>query len=274
MVPWPLVRVLPKRLVTGFVGWLARRRLSRWRIRAYARKYGCDLSELDRDLGQFNSLQEFFSRPLKEGVRPLGGDPLDLLSPVDGRIQQQGLVQQGSALQIKGHEYSVADLLGGDAIGLEGGHYFVLYLAPGDYHRIHSPVSGSLVGARHLPGSLWPLNQTSVRRLPSLYVRNERMVIELARGTDHFWLVLVGATVVGRIRLAHDTGFGSRRRRRAETTYQHQLERGGLLGWFETGSTVIVLSGPGMVEPVLEIGHKIRMGEVLARWKSDFQFDP
>lgn len=273
MVTWWMITLLPKRAITTFVGFLARRRISRLGIRWFARHYHIDRAILDRPLQEFRSLGEFFARPLQKGARPIAD--ADLICPVDGRVYQMGAITRGQMVQVKDLTYDLAALLADDqaARGLEGGQYFVLYLAPRDYHRIHAPTGGTITGATYIPGSLWPVNDLSVAHRAHLFPRNERITLVLQPpGRPALWMVMVGATVVGMTRLAHDPQLTTRRRgmQRAIThcPYAQPVAKGDLVAWFEMGSTVIVIAGPGVVDPLVQSGDRVQMGQPLARWAS------
>ena len=268
-----MIALLPKRAITAFVGFLARRRISRLGIRWFARHYDIDRAILDRPLQEFRSLGEFFARPLQEGARPIAD--ADLICPVDGRVYQMGSITKGQVVQVKDLTYALAALLADDqaARGLEGGQYFVLYLAPRDYHRIHAPTGGTITGATYIPGSLWPVNDLAMAQRAHLFHRNERSTMVLQPpARPALWMVLVGATVVGMTRFAHDPQLTTRQRgqQRAIThcTYAQPVAKGDLVAWFEMGSTVIVIAGPGVVEPLVHSGDFVQMGQPLARWTS------
>ncbi len=273
MVTWWMITLLPKRAITTFVGFLARRRFSRFGIQWFARHYDIDRTILDRPLQEFRSLGEFFARPLKKGARPIADT--DLICPVDGRVYQTGSIIKGQVVQVKGLTYSLAALVADDqeAQGLEGGQYFVFYLAPRDYHRIHAPTGGIITGATYIPGSLWPVNDLSVAHRAHLFSRNERITMVLQPpGRPALWMVMVGATVVGMTRFAHDPQLTTRKRgaQRAITHYPYAqpVAKGDLVAWFEMGSTVIVIASPGVVEPLVHSGDLVQMGQPLARWAS------
>ena len=151
------------------------------------------------DPAAYASFNEFFTRPLKPGARPLA--PADWISPVDGAISQFGLIARDQVFQAKGHSYSTTALVGGDsalAAQFENGHFATLYLSPKDYHRIHMPCDGRLLRMVHVPGELFSVNPTTARGVPGLFARNERLVCVFENEQLGRWvLVLVGATIVG-----------------------------------------------------------------------------
>ncbi len=276
MVTWWMITLLPKRALTTLMGFLARCRLSRLVIPWFARHYNVDQAVLDRPLQEFRSLGEFFARPLQKGVRPIAD--ADLICPVDGRVDQMGCITKGQMVQVKDLTYALAALLadGQEARGLEGGQYFVLYLAPRDYHRIHAPTGGTITGATYIPGSLWPVNDLSVTHRAHLFSRNERITMVLQPpGRPALWMVTVGATIVGMTRFAHDPQLTTRKRGKQRAsmhrTYAQPVAKGDLIAWFEMGSTVIVITAPGVVEPLVQRGDLVQMGRPLAQWASALQ---
>ena len=204
-----LVRLLPRKMVSRALGFLAELPVPRALLvpvlKAYSRGFGVDLSEAARPLSAYASFNDFFTRELRAGVRPLDADPRAILSPVDARVYASGTVEAGSVLRVKGVPYRVAELLGSeaDAAPFEGGSFVTTYLSPKDYHRIHWPFDGRVDLVRHLPGDLWPVNDGAVAGVPRLFARNERVAI-LGRtaGSRPFAMVPVGALNVGSIRLA------------------------------------------------------------------------
>jgi len=268
---WWLIKLLPKRALTTVMGFLFRLRISRYFIPLYAWFFDVDRTALDRPLKAFGSLGEFFTRPLQPGARPI--HDADLICPVDGRLVQAGVITDGQLVQVKDLTYPLADLLtdAAQARALEGGHYFTIYLAPRDYHRIHAPTGGVITGATYIPGSLWPVNDISVQHRENLFPRNERITLVLEPpAREPLWLVLVSATGVGMTRVVHDPQLTTRKRGKARTrtqfSYAQPVEKGEWIAWFEIGSTVIVVTRPGTVEPLAQSGDRVQMGQPLARW--------
>jgi phosphatidylserine decarboxylase len=269
--------LLPQHALSRLVGAIARSRIGFVRtalIRAFLSRYAVDLSEAAHAAPQaYRSFNDFFTRPLRAGARPLDPEPRAALCPVDGTVSQSGRIERGSLLQAKGMEYSAAELLGGDA-GLAGefagGAFATLYLAPHNYHRVHMPLAGTLRRARSVPGELFSVNDVAAASVPRLFVRNERVVCVFDTTAGCMAVVLVGAFFVGSISLAW-TGEVRAAKRRAATELPVTdpiiaLDRGALLGWFNMGSTVIVMfaaAGPALVDG-LAPGRAVRMGERLA----------
>ncbi len=268
------MRLLPKNALSRAVGAATRWRLGavgRAAMRAFAARYRVDLSECD-DLSTFATFGEFFARPLKPGSRPVAAGDEVLVSPVDGAVSEVGIAEGGRLIQAKGLDYRARDLLGDTALAarLEGGAFATLYLSPRDYHRIHFPLGGRVLGWRYLPGRLWPVNPASVRSVPGLFAVNERLVTVLDTPLGLCALVAVGATVVGRVRACYDpavpfTNAPGGRPQSRDYPEPIPVEKGQELGAFEMGSTVILLCEPGRValSPRLAPGAPVRMGEAI-----------
>jgi phosphatidylserine decarboxylase len=266
------LRELPLHALTRAAGRLASLRLppalQRIEIRAFAAAVGADLAEAAAPVDAYPSLQEFFTRALAKGVRPIDPAADALVSPCDGRWGAAGRVEDGLLLQLKGRPYSLAALLGSeaDARRYEGGSYATLYLAPRDYHRFHAPCDARVLRARYLPGRLWPVNRLGVEGIPGVFVQNERICAFMAppRARDEsLCVVAVGATVVGRIRLSFDdltTQSGAQ----AERIYPGDgvaLAKGEEWGRFELGSTLVLLAAAGAATLDLQPpGSVLRLG--------------
>ena len=268
------MRLLPKNALSRAVGAATRWRLGalgRSAMRAFAARYRVDLSECDH-LGSFATFAEFFARPLKPGSRSVAPGDQVVVSPVDGAVSEAGIAERGRLIQAKGLDYRAADLLGDEPLGarLAGGAFATLYLSPRDYHRIHFPLGGRVLGWRYLPGRLWPVNPASVRTVPGLFAVNERLVTVLDTPLGTCAVVAVGATVVGRVRAYYDpavpfTNVPEARASRHDYPEPIPVGKGQELGAFEMGSTVILLFEPGRValSPRLQPGVVVRMGEAI-----------
>jgi phosphatidylserine decarboxylase len=208
-----LLYLIPKNWLSRLVGWAVRRpwplglhRLIRdW----FIGKYGVNVAEAEKPLEAYPTLGALFVRRLQPGARPLAA--ASLVSPVDGMLTQRGVLEGGAdarLVQIKGLSYSLAGLLGKgwDAAAYAGGAFLTLYLAPWNYHRIHAPAQGRVLRARHIAGALWPVNAWSVERIPELFVRNDRILVEMECGGGRICTALIGATNVGRITLDFCSG--------------------------------------------------------------------
>ena len=269
--------LLPKRGLTAFAGRVASRergatttRLVRW----FVRKYGVDMSEaVNPDPASYASFNDFFTRALKPGARPIAST--DLVCPVDGTISQFGAIEKDQILQAKGHRYSTTALVGGDlalADRFQDGSFATLYLSPKDYHRIHMPCEGMLSRMIYVPGALFSVNPTTARGVPGLFARNERVVCVFESKTvGTFVLVLVGATIVGSMATVwHGVVNPPRVRRVREWHYgdgEVALKQGEEMGRFMLGSTVVLLFSKSVgldFNPAWQPGRAIRLGEVMA----------
>lgn len=272
-----LQHLLPQHALSRLVGAIAGSRigfLRRALIAAFLRHYPVDLAEAARtDPTDYDSFNDFFTRRLRPGARPPDSDPRAMLCPVDGIVSQAGRIEEDSLLQAKGIRYSAATLLGGDAATaaeFRGGAFATLYLAPHNYHRIHMPCAGTLRLARFVPGDLFSVNAATAAAVPSLFARNERIACVFDTAAGPMAVVLVGALFVGSMSLAW-AGAVRPRARRAVTELPARdpfiaLDRGAELGWFNMGSTVIVMfapQGPSLVEG-LAPGSAVRVGQRLA----------
>ncbi len=266
---------LPKNALSRLVGSLTRARVPRpvrcAAMRAFAARYGVDLAECG-DLETFETFVDFFARPLRPGLRPIAPGDDVIVSPVDGAVSQAGRIDGERLVQAKGIDYTVDALLADEALAarFRGGAFATLYLSPRDYHRIHAPLGGRILGYRYVPGALWPVNPASVRGVPGLFTVNERLATILDTPLGACAVVAVGATIVGRIRVYYDPDAPfSNRPRAVPVAHDYAapipVEKGGELGAFEMGSTVILLFEPGRaaLSPVVAEGARVRVGEPL-----------
>jgi phosphatidylserine decarboxylase len=271
---YDLLRLFPKASFSSGIGWIARRKVPR-PLRAtvyggFARYAGADLSALDRPIDEFERFDDFFTRPLPEGARPVDTRPGVLVSPVDGTVCEVGVSRAGRLIQCKGLDYSLEGLLADATMAqpFRDGDYITLYLAPRDYHRIHSPVAGRVVGYRHIAGAFYPVNPLSVRTVPGLFSINERIVTYLDSELGRVAVVKVAATGVGNISLSYDPKVRSHvGPTGSERTYRPGFEvaRGQELGMFHLGSTVILLFEPGRVSFDVSAGDGVRVGAAIGR---------
>ena len=265
-----LLSVLPKHAMSRGAGWLASLTVPvGWRstvYRGYCRLFGANPEEAALPLDQYSSINAFFTRALKPGLRPLA--PNAIVSPVDAAVGAYGLVDDDTLVQAKGRTYSLAALLGDRDLArmFKGGTYTTLYLSPKDYHRIHVPMGGRVTAATYIPGELWPVNVAAVTHVPDLFAVNERIVVTLEG--EHggcMAIVPVGATMVGMTRLAFDDLHTNARRGEVQRrTYAPPiaLQAGEQLGHFEFGSTVVLVCSrdAGRIEP-LRVGESVTMGQ-------------
>jgi phosphatidylserine decarboxylase len=241
-------------------------------INAFVRRYGVNMAEAaDPAVASYRSFNQFFTRALKPGVRPLASSAW--LCPVDGSISQFGAIERDQIFQAKGHRYATRALLGGDAAlaaPFDDGSFATLYLSPRDYHRIHMPADGRLRRMIHVPGELFSVNPTTARIVPGLFARNERVVCVFEGPHGLFVLVLVGATIVGSMATVWHGVVNPPRPGAVRQWHYHgddvTLRRGDEMGRFLLGSTVVLLlpRGPWRFNPGWQPGGAIRMGEAMA----------
>jgi phosphatidylserine decarboxylase len=270
--------LLPKRLITQFAGKVANLRggaLSHAIIRRFVAKYGVNMAEAaDPRIESYASFNEFFTRPLREGLRPIAA--ADFVCPVDAAISQFGPIEHDQIFQAKGHSYSTRALVGGDqqlAHQFDHGHFATLYLAPKDYHRIHMPCEGRLKRMIYIPGDLFSVNPLTARHVPSLFARNERVVCVFDTAHGPFVNVLVGATIVGSVATVwHGIVNPPRTRDIREWRYDDQdivLAKGAEMGRFLLGSTVVMLFPKNVVTFVPDWAptRAVKLGEAMATAK-------
>ncbi len=271
--------LLPKlaltRLAGAFAGWQG----GAWTtaaIRRFVARYSVNMDEAAQpDVASYRSFNEFFTRPLQAGARPIADAAF--VSPVDGAISQCGLLtgQLGDqVVQAKGHGYSTTALVGGDAAlaaQFAGGTFATLYLSPRDYHRIHMPCAGRLLRMVHVPGALFSVNPTTARGVEGLFARNERVVCVFEGEHGPFVMVLVGATIVGSMATVwHGVVNPPRPGVLREWTYEMgtiELAQGEEMGRFLLGSTVVMLFPKGVMQFNADWTptRPIRMGEAMGQ---------
>jgi phosphatidylserine decarboxylase len=271
-MPYLLLRLLPKNLISRLAGVLADLRLPapllRSFIRFYSQRYRVDLTEMRKPIEEMKSFNDFFTRELKPDARVIDADPLSVISPVDGQVAEYGPVTGGMLIQTKGVHYSLVDLLGENAAERYAEGFFItLYLSPADYHRIHAPISGQVKRFSYFSGNLWPVNALGVKHVGGLFALNERIVTPLEGTQGVVTVVKVGATVVGRITLDYNelrTNKGRRTHIDLPVVPTRHYHKGDEIGQFQLGSTVILLFEKGRFIPRrLQTGQPIRLGEGL-----------
>ncbi|MDO8374039.1 MAG: archaetidylserine decarboxylase [Polaromonas sp.] len=270
--------LLPKQALTEFGSHIASMRggaVTTRIIRWFVGKYGVNMAEAaNPDITSYPTFNEFFTRALKPGARPLAA--ADLVCPVDGAISQFGAIEGDRIFQAKGHHYSTTALVGGDralAAQFEGGSFATIYLSPRDYHRIHMPTGGRLQRMIYVPGELFSVNPATARGVPGLFARNERVVCVFESARGPFVLVLVGATIVGSMATVwHGVVNPPRTKEVREWRYTDdgqppvELAQGDEMGRFLLGSTVVMLfpKGPCHFNPDWAPGAAVRLGEMMA----------
>jgi len=272
---------LPHHLLSSLMRIATRVRYRRWKdwqMAWFIRRYRVDLSIAEQpDPAAYRHFNEFFTRGLRAGARPLCEGSATVASPADGTLSALGDVREDALLQAKGHGYSLIRLLGGDAqraTPFRGGHFATVYLSPRDYHRVHMPLDGRLSEMIHVPGRLFSVNPLSTRTVPGLFARNERVACLFDTEHGPMAVVLVGAVFVGSIELVWAGEVapapGSRPssvRYPAHGPGSVQLARGQEMGRFNMGSTVVLVLPPGPLrwDPSLAPGARVQMGQSIAQ---------
>ena len=266
-----LLTLLPKNSISRIAGRFANSAISKPFIPAFAKRYKINLEEAEKDISEYPTLNAFFTRHLKKGVRPI--DQIDhdkaLCSPVDGKVAQMGEIKNETLIQAKGLDYQLKDLIGCDeeAKDFIDGYFMTIYLAPTDYHRMHHYVNGEIEKMRVIPGRLFPVNILSVNNVKNLFPINERITTYLkTKLNKKTAIVKVGATIVGKIKLAyHDAE--SNKGIAMSKTFESSIpvKKGDEIGYFAMGSTVILLFEKGDFTPDANVkaGTAVKLGEKL-----------
>ena len=273
--------VYPQRLLSAMMYRATRVRFrpwKSWQIRWFIRRYGVDMSEaLHADAAHYPDFNSFFTRALRPGARPFDPAEDTVISPADGRVGQFGRIRDGVLIQAKGLDYSLCRLLGGAAergMEFEGGSYLTIYLAPGNYHRVHMPLTAVLRETVHVPGRLFSVGTEATRCIPNLFARNERVVSVFDHARGPIAIVMIGALFVGGIEQAWADSVPPPRGGRIEVRDHRSrssplsLKKAAEMGRFNMGSTVVAVFGPGLgIEwaPDLVPGCATRVGELVAK---------
>ena len=268
--------LMPKLAMTRLAGTLASAKLgafTTWMIKRFVQRYNVNMAEaVHPDPVHYASFNEFFTRPLKEGTRPLANT--SWVCPVDGAISQCGAIERDQIFQAKGHQYSTRALVGGDAelaAQFQNGQFATLYLSPRDYHRIHMPIAGKLLRMVHVPGDLFSVNPTTALGVPGLFARNERVVCEFETDKGPMVLVLVGATIVGSMATVWHGQVNPPRpgmvREWHYAAQDIQLKLGEEMGRFLLGSTVVMLFPENSIQfPTDWVSTRpIQLGEAMSQ---------
>jgi phosphatidylserine decarboxylase len=274
---------IPQHFLSRLVYRLTRSRLPSVKnalIKSFMRGFSPDMSDaMQRDPLAYASFNEFFTRALRPGARPIDPNDSVLISPVDGAISQIGRLDGSQIMQAKGHSYSLEALLdygssqANWASRFTDGCFATLYLAPFNYHRIHMPLSGTLRAAWYVPGQLFSVNAVTAAAVPGLFARNERVVCIFEDGPRSFAMVLVGALFVGSMETVWHGEITPRNPRTPlelpldTTRAPLHLEKGEEMGRFNMGSTVILITAPDMIDwlPNMKAGDSVYVGQPLGR---------
>lgn len=242
-----------RKWISRITGRFAQSPASRRFIPRFARMYGIRVEEAEKRLEEYSTLNDFFTRKLKIGLRAVDNDPEALVSPVDALITGAGEIKSGTILNVKGQDYTVEELLNRSprTENYKNGYFIVLYLSPTDYHRIHTPVDGTIVEREHIAGKVYPVNEFGLRHMRRVLSRNERLITYIRHAHAETAVVKVGAMNVSSIKYVeplHD-----------------KVTKGEELAYFEFGSTVVLLTEEGTFFPRsdLQTGLKVKMGERL-----------
>lgn len=272
-----LQRIAPQKLISTIAGYLAESKIYWWKtffIKKFIKQYRVDMSEAllenPNDYANFNA---FFTRALKQGARSICPGNNTIACPADGMVSQIGKINHNKIFQAKGHNFTTAELLGGDeelAGKFDNGSFTTIYLSPKDYHRVHMPIAGTLQSMIHVPGRLFSVNTITTERVPGLFARNERMIAIFETAIGPFALVMVGAMIVGSIETVWAGRITSDANRVSHTSYLNkdkiQLEKGAEAGRFSLGSTAILLFPENTVDWNSDLGANspVVMGQILA----------
>ncbi len=271
-----LQHVLPQHALSRFAGGIAASEMPWLRdalIRRFVAAYGVDLSEAARGIGEFASFNDFFTRELKPGARPLADAGAFILSPADGEVSQLGPITGGRIIQAKGRDYTVEEILGcgvEEAARFEGGGFITIYLSPKDYHRVHMPAAGTLAATSYIPGDLYSVNTATAAGVDRLFARNERLACRFDGPDGHFASIMVGAMIVAGIDTVWPNRFGTHAAAAVHEDFSakpHSFAAGDEMGRFYLGSTVVLLFEPERVawHSDLKPGDPLRMGQAIAR---------
>ena len=275
----PFIRLqhaLPHHVVSRAAGKIASSEnswLKNLLIRRFIEAYDVDMGEAARSVEEFKSFNDFFTRELKPGARPLANSATHILSPADGAVSQIGRIEEDRIFQAKGRYFTATQLLGGDeeaAKRFEGGSFATIYLSPRDYHRVHMPASGSLASTTYVPGDLFSVNQVTAENVDGLFARNERLACLFTGPDGVFASVMVGAMIVAGIETVWSGLVETHHPKLIRESFgadAHSFAAGDEMGRFILGSTVVLLFEPGRVEwdDSLKAGDSVRMGQAIGK---------
>ncbi len=268
--------LIPQHALSRLVGWFASSEIDFIKstfITKFAKKYGINMQEAkEEDLSKYKSFNDFFTRELKDGARPIANGEGTLVSPADGAVSQLGKIELGSVFQAKGRDFSVTELLGGDsdrAATFLNGDFATIYLSPKDYHRVHMPCAGKLLETIYVPGDLFSVNPATAQGVDGLFARNERLVCMFETEYGPMAMVLVGAMIVAGIETVW-SGQVCPLPKRAQvqdyTQSEVRLGKGEEMGRFKLGSTVVLCFPENAVSflETIKSESPLVMGEALA----------
>lgn len=270
--------VLPQHLLTALIWRIARIRhvaTKNFLIKHFVGFYDVDIDDVKLNVpDDFATFNDFFVRDLVDGARPVDESDDSIVSPVDGTVSVADVIRGDSIFQAKGLDYSLSDLLATDleqAQAYVDGTFATIYLAPYNYHRVHAPWDGELVAARYVPGDLFSVNEATFARVEGLFRRNERLIMHFETDRGPAVLIFVGALNVGSISTPWTGELRPKKHGVVDVPdlsgYSSTVKKGDLLGWFNMGSTVILLLPAGRSEwdHDLQHGETLRMGEAIGQ---------
>ncbi|MDP5272635.1 archaetidylserine decarboxylase [Chengkuizengella axinellae] len=250
-----LTELSSRKTISKITGQFAKSKMSKQLIPRFAKTYGINIKEAEKQLDEYVSLNDFFTRRLKKGARKIHQDENMVISPVDGKITGIGTIENGQIVNVKGQDYTIEDLLNQSprTVTYKHGFYMVLYLSPSDYHRIHAPISGKVVETELIPGKVYPVNDFGLTHMPKVLSRNERLISYIRHENTEVALVKVGAMNVSSIRLVDPSA--------------DEIHAGAEMAYFEFGSTVVLLFEKDSFQYNERkfIGEKVKMGEALGQ---------
>lgn len=270
-----LQHILPQHALSRIAGSFASSRkpwLRDMLIHRFIKAFDVDMRDAARGEGDFASFNDFFTRELRPGARPLADAGEFILSPADGAISQLGDISSGRIVQAKGRDYTVAEVLGdtgGDWRRFDGGHFMTIYLSPRDYHRVHMPATGTLKSTMYVPGKLYSVNLATAAGVDRLFARNERLACLFEGEDGGFASVMVGAMIVAGIDTVWPNSFHTHIKQPVSEDFTSEgrlLKAGEEMGRFYLGSTVVLLFEPGRIAWLegLKAGYTLRMGQAIA----------
>ncbi|RMH18474.1 MAG: phosphatidylserine decarboxylase [Gammaproteobacteria bacterium] len=266
-------KMMHRRLATRFIYWLTRVRvpfMKNWMIGKFIREYKVEMDDyVVRDAFSHPTFNSFFVRAIRPECRPFPADERVIGSPADGTIFDFGTIRRDQRFQVKRFEYHLPELLNHRSPWsrtFEGGEYAIIYLAPANYHRIHMPVTGTLMDEHYIPGDFFSVNARTVHHIPHVFARNERLLTVFDTPFGKMALILVGALFVAGIETVWRHSYQDVRKGVKTDFPDITLERGQEMGRFNMGSTVILLFEPGRIRwGDISSDQQIRMGQPIAQ---------
>lgn len=253
-----ILDVIPKTVITKLVGGLTKNKISKPLIKPYCWFYKIDLSEVEKNVREYENLNEFFTRKLKTGERTIASN--EIVSPVDGYVKEVGKIEKGNMIQVKGVNYNIRNLLKKEEAwkDFEDGYFVNIYLSPKNYHRIHSPADAEIERFEHVEGKLYPVNKLGVENIEGLYTKNERINIYMENDNYKIAMANVGAMIVGSVKIKDEEI-----KKNEVKEKRKKIGKGEEVGKFEFGSTVVLLIKNKNEETNVDIKEKtnIKLGE-------------